>query len=106
MHTRAPVFALCLLAACGGEEPTPPGHTQVDAAVTDAMVVIDAMTAIDEWQWPGNVRELENRMKRAVIMAEGKLIGAEDLDLGPQPEDALPFNLKAAREYADRQAIR
>ena len=33
------------------------------------------------YPWPGNVRELENRIKRAVIMATGKLIQPEDLDL-------------------------
>jgi two-component system, NtrC family, response regulator len=64
-----------------------------------------ALTAINEWPWPGNVRELENRMKRAVIMAEGKLITAEDLDLEAE-EDELPINLKAAREETDRKAIR
>ena len=40
-----------------------------------------ALAAIENWPWPGNVRELENRMKRAVIMADGKLVTAEDLDL-------------------------
>ena len=34
----------------------------------------DALAAIDAWPWPGNVRELENRVKRAVIMADGKLV--------------------------------
>jgi DNA-binding NtrC family response regulator len=34
----------------------------------------DALAAIDGWGWPGNVRELENRVKRAVIMADGKLV--------------------------------
>jgi two-component system NtrC family response regulator len=65
-----------------------------------------ALAAISNWPWPGNVRELENRMKRAVIMSEGKLITAEDLDLGEGEEDALPVNLKAVREEADRKAIR
>jgi two-component system, NtrC family, response regulator len=66
----------------------------------------DALTALDAWHWPGNVRELENRVKRAVIMAEGRLIAAEDLDLDQAAQDDLFLNLKAAREQADRKAIR
>ncbi|MBB5714216.1 PEP-CTERM-box response regulator transcription factor [Sphingomonas aerophila] len=67
----------------------------------------DARAAVEGWTWPGNVRELENRIKRAVIMADGRLVTAADLDL-PEPEgeannDAL--NLRAVREAADRQAI-
>lgn len=65
-----------------------------------------ALSAIDAWPWPGNVRELENRMKRAVIMADGKLVTAEDLDLESGDDHALPVNLKSAREQADRRAIR
>jgi two-component system NtrC family response regulator len=65
-----------------------------------------ALDAIDAWHWPGNVRELENRMKRAVIMADGKLVTAADLDLEAGAEGALPVNLRAAREAADRRAIR
>src|SRR4051812_29353646 len=57
-----------------------------------------ALAAIDAWLWPGNVRELENRMKRAVIMADGKLLTPEDLDLEEAEEGRLPVNLKAARE--------
>ncbi len=68
----------------------------------------DALAAIDGWGWPGNVRELENRVKRAVIMADGKLVSAEDLDLPQSDEDGvdLALNLKAAREQADRRMIR
>ncbi len=65
-----------------------------------------ALTAIDQWGWPGNVRELENRMKRAVIMADGKFITADDLEFGDEDDDVLLLNLKAAREAADRKAIR
>jgi len=65
----------------------------------------DALAAIDAWNWPGNVRELENRVKRAVIMADGKNITAADLDL-ESVADTLPVNLKAAREIADRRTIR
>jgi two-component system NtrC family response regulator len=69
----------------------------------------DAGEAIAAYGWPGNVRELENRMKRAVIMADGKAVTAGDLDLQegtPVGDDVLPINLRAAREIADRKAIR
>ena len=61
-----------------------------------------ALTAIDQWNWPGNVRELENRIKRAVIMAEGKFVTADDLEFG-EDDDALLLNLKAARESCRSQ---
>ena len=65
----------------------------------------DALAALDAWSWPGNVRELENRIKRAVIMADGKLVTAADLDLGSDMRDDDPINLKSVREAADRKAI-
>ncbi len=67
----------------------------------------DALAALDTHDWPGNVRELENRVKRAVIMADGKLVSAEDLDLVPPQTDVLDaLNLKCAREQVDRKVIR
>jgi len=65
----------------------------------------DAVDAIEGWGWPGNVRELENRVKRAVIMADDKLVTAVDLDLAVATETPL-LNLRAARESADRRVIR
>ena len=64
----------------------------------------DARAACEAWRWPGNVRELENRIKRAVIMAEGKRVTAADLDLADQG-DAEPLDLRQVREAADRKAI-
>jgi len=67
----------------------------------------DAVAAIDGYGWPGNVRELENRIKRAVIMADGKSVTAEDLDLsGGGGEQPMPINLRTARETVDRKVIR
>jgi two-component system NtrC family response regulator len=67
----------------------------------------DGLAAIDGYAWPGNVRELENRIKRAVIMADGRSLGADDLDLpGKAPDEPDLINLRAAREIADRRAIR
>lgn len=65
----------------------------------------DAIAALADWHWPGNVRELENRMKRAVIMAEGSRLTAGDLDLGGGQDEAS-LSLKAVREAADKVAIR
>ena len=67
----------------------------------------DALAAIDSWPWPGNVRELENRVKRAVIMSDDKLVGAADLDLAElDQEQCQALNLKTAREISDRKLIR
>ncbi len=66
----------------------------------------DAMAAIENYSWPGNVRELENRVKRAVIMAEHRQISASDLELqGDSPDELASFNLRDIRDRADRQAI-
>ena len=69
----------------------------------------DAVAAVDAYGWPGNVREHENRITRAVIMADGKSVSADDLDLpgSVNAEEAeIALNLRAARETADRKAIR
>ena len=65
-----------------------------------------ALASIETYSWPGNVRELENRVKRAVIMAEHKQITARDLELGGNsPDELATFNLREIRDRADRQAV-
>jgi DNA-binding NtrC family response regulator len=54
--------------------------------------------------WPGNVRELMNRVRRAIIMSEGRQIHARDLELGEYVE-GVPVSLDQAREAAERRAI-
>ena len=68
----------------------------------------DAIAAIELYSWPGNVRELENCLKRAVIMADGNRITAEDLglDTGSDDDEALEYlNLRRVRDVAERQAV-
>jgi two-component system NtrC family response regulator len=64
----------------------------------------DALDAIGHHLWPGNVRELENAIKRAVIMADGEFITAEDLGL-QAPEAPEMFNLRQVRDEAEKQAV-
>jgi two-component system NtrC family response regulator len=68
----------------------------------------DAIRAIQAYRWPGNVRELENRIKGAVIMAEGAVVTATDLGLpdpGDEPDPEY-LNLRVARQRAESQAVR
>ncbi|MFL9882541.1 sigma-54 dependent transcriptional regulator [Paraburkholderia agricolaris] len=64
----------------------------------------DAIAAMHQYDWPGNVRELINRVRRAIVMSEGRTIGADDLELSNYVE-VVPVTLAQARETAERQAI-
>src|SRR4029077_16985793 len=66
----------------------------------------DPIRAIQAQSWPGNVRELENRIKGAVIMAEGAVVSARDLDLQDPGDDPEYLNLRVARQRAEGQAVR
>jgi len=65
----------------------------------------EALTAMRTYPWPGNVRELENRIKRAVIMAQGRRITPGDLDLPATVIEAAPMSLKEARNEAERRLM-
>lgn len=79
-----------------------------------------ALKAIARYPWPGNVRELQNRVQRAVIMADSRRITSEDLEIvssASAGETGIPFNsgtrvdvslaggLKEARETLERELV-
>ena len=65
----------------------------------------DALDAIHRHSWPGNVRELENRVKRAVIMAENKQITSKDLDLEKTAGDRRDLNLRKQIEHLEKRLV-
>jgi len=66
----------------------------------------DAVQAITSYAWPGNVREMINKVKRAIIMADGKRVSAGDLQLSTgEGESVNQLNLRHVREQAEKQAI-
>lgn len=66
----------------------------------------EAITALEEHKWPGNVRELENKVKKAIILTEGKIIQAHDLGLAvKETEEPASLNLRDVRQEAERKAV-
>jgi len=65
----------------------------------------DALRVLTVHPWPGNVRELQNRVRRAVILADGKRVSAGDLELTDTLSALPPQTLKEARESVERQMV-
>ena len=67
----------------------------------------DAVRAVEKHGWPGNIRELENCLKRAVIMADGSQITADDLGLPPVGEvvEEPLLDLRTVRDEAEKKAV-
>ena len=63
-----------------------------------------ALDAMRSYDWPGNVRQLENRLKKAIVLADKTLIGPDDLDLGGEQRRAT-VPLAQAREDFTRSYI-
>ena len=63
-----------------------------------------ALAAMMAHDWPGNVRELFNRVQRAVVMTDRRLIAAVDLGLAGEPTH-IQVGLDSARTQAEREAI-
>jgi two-component system NtrC family response regulator len=80
----------------------------------------EAIRAIVRHPWSGNVRELQNRIQRAVIMADGRCITDADLEIGSpvspgnngaaprtdlSNESPIACGLKEARENLEREMV-
>src|SRR6185369_13862832 len=64
----------------------------------------NALIAMKKYGWPGNVRELENRIKKAVVLADKAVVSADDLELRPENLDPI-LPLSSAKEEFQKRYI-
>ena len=63
----------------------------------------EALEILQGYSWPGNVRELENVMQRAIILAPGRVVRAEDLCLSIDEQDEATGTFDEVLNIADYQ---
>ncbi len=64
-----------------------------------------ALAAMRKYHWPGNVRQLENRIKKAIVLADKTLVGSEDLDLFPEALKPIAPLSEAREEFTRRYIL-
>ena len=64
-----------------------------------------AREMICSYEWPGNVRELENRIKRAVVLADNSRVSLADLGFDEYSRLSESLNLRQAREQTEREIL-
>jgi transcriptional regulator with GAF, ATPase, and Fis domain len=64
-----------------------------------------ALAAMKKYDWPGNIRQLENRIKKALVLADKTLIGPEDLDLFPEALQPVQPLTEAREEFTRRYIL-
>ena len=65
----------------------------------------EALSAIRAHTWPGNVRELENRLRRAVLMAEGPKICPADLGMDEEDPGDTARKLRSRKAEVEKDLI-
>ena len=80
-------------------------HFAAQAGKAGLSFAPETLRAAKQYGWPGNVRELQNRVHRAVIMADGKRILPEDMDLAQVASALTTLTLKEARENIEREMV-